>query len=147
DLESLSYSVSHDLRAPLRAIKSFSAMLRERETGRLSERGISMLQRVEDGAQRAAALIDALLEFSRLGRKPLTKTVVSMSQLVTDVLREFGTLPEAVRVEVQVGALPECDGDSILLKQVWQNLIGNALKYSRNCDRPVVEIGFESEEY
>ena len=88
DLEGFSYSVSHDLRAPLRAIGGFSAMLREKEGERLSERGRSLLRRVEDSSQRAAALIDALLEFSRLGRKPVTKVTVSMSHLVADVLRD-----------------------------------------------------------
>jgi len=143
DLESFSYSISHDLRAPLGAIHGFAHLLRTQETVRLSEDGAHLLAMLESNAARTTEMLGGLLEFSRLGRKPVSKTEVSMSALVHEVLQALRARPEAARAELRLGPLPACRGDPLLLRQVWSNLIGNALKYSRQRDPAVVEIGYQ----
>src|SRR6185295_2504037 len=144
DLESFSYSISHDLRAPLGAIHGFAHLLRLQEGGRLSEDGAHLLAMLEDNTTRTTELLEGLLEFSRLGRKPLAKTEVSMNSLVHGVLQSMRLRPEAVRAEFRLGPLPDCRGDPTLLRQVWSNLIGNAVKYSRQRDPAIVRIGYQS---
>jgi light-regulated signal transduction histidine kinase (bacteriophytochrome) len=143
DLESFSYSISHDLRAPLGAIHGFAHLLRRQETVRLSEDGAHLLAMLESNAARTTELLEGLLEFSRLGRKPVAKTAVSMQALVHEALQSLRARPEAAHAELRLGPLPACRGDAMLLRQVWTNLIGNALKYSRRREAPVVEIGWD----
>jgi PAS domain S-box-containing protein len=142
DLESFSYSISHDLRAPLGAIHGFAHLLRIKEAGRLSEDGAHLLAMLEDNTTRTTELLEGLLEFSRLGRKAMAKAEVSMDALVHGVLRELRLRPEAARAEFRLGPLPACQGDPTLLRQVWSNLIGNAVKYSRRRNPAFVRIGF-----
>jgi PAS domain S-box-containing protein len=143
DLESFSYTVSHDLRSPLGTINSFAHLLRVSETERLSADGARLLAMLEKDAARMAQLVDGLLEFSRLGRNPVTRTAISMDGLVKEVVDELHGTENARRTQFRVARLPGCQGDGMLLRQVWHNLIGNAAKYSRERDPGVVEIGYD----
>lgn len=141
ELEAFSYSVSHDLRSPLRTLDGFSQAVIEDYGDRLPEEGIRYLQTIREGAQRMGALIDDLLTFSRLSRAPLSAAKVDVGEQVAGVLEDLGasTMPN---VQIQVAKLPPCHGDAALLRQVWTNLISNALKYSRRKDPAIIEIGF-----
>jgi light-regulated signal transduction histidine kinase (bacteriophytochrome) len=141
ELEAFSYSVSHDLRAPLRAIDGFAFALTEDYEAQLPDEGKRFLRTIRASAQRMGALVDDLLTFSRLGRQTLQKRKVDMAQLVQAVLADFDRERESRQVEVRVGALPPCEGDGALLKQVWVNLIANAFKYSRKQSPATIEIG------
>ena len=140
ELEAFTYSVSHDLRAPLGAINSFTHLLRVKEVTRLSEDGKKLLGFVETNATRMVELVDGLLEFSRLGRQTLVRRAVAMGELVDEVLSELQAVDQA---QVQCSPLPGCEGDRLLLRQVWNNLIGNALKFSRGRDPARIEIGHD----
>jgi PAS domain S-box-containing protein len=140
ELESFSYSVSHDLRAPLRSIDGFAVAVIEDYAPLLPEEGRRYLQTIRAGAQRMGSLVDDLLNFSRLGRRPLVKRPLSMEPLVQSVLEELAPQLAGRNVEVRLQPLPDTAGDSALLKQVWINLIGNAFKYTRRRERAVVEI-------
>ena len=139
ELESFSYSISHDLRSPLRAIAGFAHILEEDYGERLDDEGRRLLGVVRDSTVGMGRLIDGLLEFSRLGRIALAAVPLKMTVLVGEVLDvAAGSAPRAA---VEVGALPDARGDPVLMRQVWTNLIGNALKYSGKCALPRVEIG------
>ena len=142
-LEAFSYSVSHDLRAPLRAIDGFSQALLEDYSPQLAEGGQRYLRTIRRGAQQMGMLIDDLLEFSRLSRAPLKVRPVNVQQLVRETLDELQSQIDGRQVDIRLGELPACQGDPALLKQVWVNLLSNAFKYSRPCDHAVVEIGCE----
>lgn len=141
ELEAFAYSVSHDLRAPLRAVDGFSQAVQEDYAAQLPEEGQRLLRTVREGAQRMGTLIDDLLAFSRLSRLPLNLRTIHTEKLVKEALEEAGWPVAGRKVEVQVGQLPSAHGDPSLLKQVWVNLISNALKYSRKREVAVVEIG------
>ena len=143
ELESFSYSVSHDLRSPLGAINGFAHVLREQESGRLSADGDRLLGLLERDAERMALLVDGLLDFSRLGRKPVTKSAVVMAELAASVADELRGKRDARRAEIRIGAIPACSGDPVLLRQVWWNLLDNALKYSRQRERALIEVGYD----
>jgi PAS domain S-box-containing protein len=143
ELEAFSYSVSHDLRAPLRAIDGFSQAVLEDYKEQMPAEGRRYLAIIRDGAQRMGNLIDDLLTFSRLSRVPVSNQPVDMAGLAADVLDELGVNAGDSKVKVRLGQLPPCQGDPALLKQVWMNLLSNALKYSRKRDNPVIEIGSE----
>lgn len=145
ELEAFSYSVSHDLRAPLRGIDGFSQAVLEDFGGQLPEEGQRYLQTIRQGAQRMGILIDDLLTFSRLSRAPVMKQEVNTVHLVRGVLTELTAQQAGREIELTVGDLPNCQGDPALLKQVWVNLLSNAIKYTRNRERAVVEIGFAPE--
>ena len=139
ELESFSYSVSHDLRAPLRAINGFARLLYENEYERLGEEARHMLERIQHGSNRMGELIDDLLDYSRAARVSLAPRAVDLDHLARDVAAELGEAYPAARFEV--APLPVIKGDSILLRQVLENLVGNALKYSSRRERPLIEIG------
>jgi PAS domain S-box-containing protein len=142
ELEAFSYSVSHDLRAPLRAVDGFSQAVVNDYGSLLPADGLRQLQVIRQGAQRMGALIDDLLSFSRLSRQPLKKQPVDTGQLVRAVLAELNPPGAAGRpVTIRLGELPAGEGDPALLRQVWVNLIANALKYTGKRDQAVVEIG------
>jgi PAS domain S-box-containing protein len=143
ELEAFSYSVSHDLRAPLRAVDGYSSALVEDFAASLPPDARRYLQEVRDGAQRMGTLIDDLLAFSRLGRQPLTRRRVDTSALVRDVLAELTAGGADRPLVLRVGALEPCDADPALLRQVWVNLLSNALKYTRGRTPAIVEIGCE----
>jgi PAS domain S-box-containing protein len=145
ELEAFSYSVSHDLRAPLRAMDGFSHALLEDYGSQLPEEGQRYLQTIRQGAQRMGALIDDLLTFSRLSRTPLTRRAVDLDRLVQDALAEIAAHQKERQIDVRVSDLPACHGDAALLKQVWINLLSNAYKYTRQRAEAVVEIGCNRE--
>lgn len=136
ELEGFSYSVSHDLRAPLRAINGFASMLEEDHADRLDDEGRRLLGVVRSNAEAMARLIDDLLAFSRLGQVSFVKAPVDMAALVSEVLTERGD----DRGPIVVGPLPTAYGDRALLKQVWANLIDNAVKYSGKVAAPSIEV-------
>lgn len=140
ELESFSYSVSHDLRSPLRAVEGFSLILEEDYGDRLDEEGKRVLTVVRDNAKKMNALIDDLLTFSRLGRQPLQTSNINMKQLVNSVYKEIQSQTETESVKFVVGELPDAQGDYSLLKQVWLNLLSNAVKYSSEKSDPVIEV-------
>ncbi len=144
ELEAFSYSVSHDLRAPLRAVDGFSRIVIEDYAKLLPEEGRHYLENVSRGAQQMGRLIDDLLTFSRLSRLPLACRTVDVDALVQKILVELASQREGRAIELTVGNLPLCSGDPALLKQVWVNLISNALKYTQRRNPAKVEIGCEA---
>jgi PAS domain S-box-containing protein len=145
ELEAFSYSVSHDLRAPLRAVDGFSQAVLEDFGEELSEQGRHYLQNIRGGAQQMGALIDDLLTFSRLSRLPLNKRATKTDEMVRDVMADLRSQQNGRQVDVQIGDLPPCLGDPALLKQVWLNLLSNALKYTRQRESAVIEVGCRRE--
>lgn len=143
ELEAFSYSVSHDLRAPLRAVDGFSQAVIEDFGALLPEDCQSQLQTIRRGAQKMGALIDDLLAFSRLSRAPLKKQEVDTGLLVHGVLEDMDSGRKGREIELRIGHLPRCSGDPALLKQVWINLISNAFKYTVKNQAAMVEIGCE----
>ena len=141
ELEAFSYSVSHDLRAPLRAVHGFSQALVEDCAPQLPELGRHYVQTIQKGAQRMQELIDNLLSFSRLTRQPLSRRQVDTAALVREVLDELRMQQEGRVLEIHVEDLPPCRGDVALLRQVWVNLLSNALKYTRGRTPAIVEVG------
>jgi signal transduction histidine kinase len=137
ELDSFSYSVSHDLRAPLRAVDGFALMLDEDYAGKLDDEGRRLIGVVRSSAQRMSHLIDDLLEFSRLGRKEIARERVDMAQVAHEVAGEIAPGSRAI----EIAQLPAASGDRSLLRQVWVNLIGNAIKYSSKAQDPRVEVG------
>lgn len=131
ELEAFSYSVSHDLRAPLRHIDGFVDMLRPESQQHLSAAGQRYLKIISDAAKRMGALIDDLLVFSRMGRMEMRRSVVNMNELVSEVIQEMAQDLKERKLEWEISRLPESFGDRAMLKQVWVNLIANAVKYSR----------------
>jgi signal transduction histidine kinase len=146
ELESFTYSVSHDLRAPLRAIDAFARILLEDFGTQIPAEAAELLGRISAGVERTRQLMDALIRFSRLGRQSLTKCDVNVASLVREVLEEFRQEREGRQIEVRVGTLPDCLGDPALLKAVFTNLVSNAFKFTRRRERAEIEIGCREEE-
>lgn len=140
ELEAFSYSVSHDLRAPLRHIDGFADMLANHAGEKLDDQGRRYLQTIADSARRMGTLIDDLLLFSRMGRAEMHRTKVDLDALTQDVIRELAGETGGRKVVWKRQELPVVEGDPALLRQVFVNLLGNALKYSRPRDPAVIEI-------
>ena len=140
ELESFSYSVSHDLRAPLRAIDGFAMMIEEDCAPRLDDEGRRYLSVIRENSKRMGALIDDLLAFSRLGRLPVTTREIDMDSLVREVLAEVLGTQGAARPRIELGTLPPAHADPGLLRQVWANLLANAVKYSSKAAQPRIEV-------
>jgi PAS domain S-box-containing protein len=138
ELESFSYSVSHDLRAPLRAIDGFALMLEEDCDAMLNDEGRRYLNVIRDNSRRMGALIDDLLQFSRLGRQLVCDHEINVNSLVREVVEEV--LATAPAAQIHVDPLPNARGDRSLLRQVWVNLISNAIKYSSKVRQPQIQI-------
>ncbi|WP_084492213.1 sensor histidine kinase [Leptospira kmetyi] len=141
DLEAFSYSVSHDLRAPIRAISGFSKILMEDHGNDLGEEGRRILNIVIQNSENMGQLIDDLLEYSRLGRREIAFSVVNMKSMAEKILEEITNYYPETKIETIVGDLPQAKADSGLLKQLLFNLVSNAFKYSNKKDFPKVEIG------
>ena len=141
ELEAFSYSVSHDLRAPLRAVNGFAAIVLEDYGPQLPEEGRRYLERIRNGGQRMGVLMDDLLAFSHLSRQSVNRRRVDSSKLVRETLEELKPQWEGRRIELRLGELPPCQADPVLLKQVWVNLLSNAIKYSRGREPAIIEIG------
>ena len=140
DLEGFSYSVSHDLRAPLRAVVGFSRMLLDRMGTRLDAEDARLMNIVVDNASRMAELIDDLLTFSRLGRIQVARVPTDMRLLINEVLQDLLPLPGGVSVELNIDDLPRCLADRNLMRQVWSNLLANAFKFSSKRTPPRVRV-------
>ncbi len=140
ELEAFSYSISHDLRAPLRAIDGFSRILFDEIGAESSSEVQRYINVIRDNAQQMGRLIDDLLSFSRLSRQPLKKVVFSPMDLIQQTLTTLSLNPEERSMELVIGDLPVCQGDPALLKQVWMNLLSNAFKFTRGRAHARVEI-------
>ena len=142
ELEGFSYSVSHDLRAPLRGIDGFVRMLKEDYSDRLDSEGNRMLDVVSSEVRRMGQLIDDLLGFSRLGRQQLERRPVDMTSLAKSVF-ESSAVSAQCRPDFELRNLPSAEGDFAMLRQVFSNLINNAIKFSSRSNSPGIEIGSE----
>jgi PAS domain S-box-containing protein len=138
ELESFSYSVSHDLRAPLRGIIGFTAMLEEDYSAQLDEEARRITSIIKRNTLKMGHLIDGLLTFSRMTRQDIMKTNIDMGKMVTEIINELAL---ENGIEWAIPALPAVKGDFNTLRQVWINLISNAVKYSGNKAHPHIEIG------
>jgi signal transduction histidine kinase len=141
DLESFAYSVSHDLRAPLRHQIGYSELLQKQASSLLDDKSRRYLQTVLESAKRMGTLIDDLLAFSRVGRAETKKMLVSLEQLVKEVVAELGQDTKGRDIEWKIAALPVCYGDRSMLKLVVVNLVSNAVKFTRMRTRAEIEIG------
>ncbi len=142
ELESFAYSVSHDLRSPLRAIGGFSQILQDSCGERLDDEERRLLARIRDNVNKMAQLIEDLLRLSQVGRAPLAAQEIDMAALARSALDELQPAPNASCV---IEPLPAAWGDPSLIRQVWVNLLSNALKYSSGRDKPVVEVSGRAE--
>jgi signal transduction histidine kinase len=143
ELEAFSYSVSHDLRAPLRAVNGYCRIFIEDFGAGTPAEGLQVLEKAMAGAERMGALIEDLLEFSRLSRQPLDASNVSLNGLVQRALDAQHLADSGRNIEITVGDLGNCEGDASLLEQVFVNLITNACKFTRGRDPARIEIGAE----
>ena len=142
ELEAFSYSVSHDLRAPLRAISGYSTMLKEDYESKLDTEANRIIDVVVKNASMMSELIDNLLSFSKMARLELVNDNVNMYNLAQTSVAELLQTEKDIKRSVTINSLPECKGDANMLKQVWKNLIDNALKYSSKKLNPKIEVGF-----
>jgi len=145
ELESFSYSVAHDLRAPLRAMDGFSRLAVEEFAPQLPPEAQRYLSLVRNNAQQMGQLIDDLLAFSRLGRKPVNRQRVHPADVVRQVVQDLHREHEGRAVKILIGELPECDADPALLKQVFVNLLSNALKFTRTRTNACIEVQSRTE--
>jgi signal transduction histidine kinase len=143
ELEAFSYSVSHDLRAPLRAVNGYCRIFIEDFGAGTPAEGLQVLEKAMAGAERMGALIEDLLEFSRLSRQPLDASNVSLNGLLQRALDAQHLADSCRNIEITVGDLGSCEGDASLLEQVFVNLITNACKFTRGRDPARIEIGAE----
>jgi PAS domain S-box-containing protein len=139
ELEAFSYSVSHDLRAPLRHIDGFANLLGKHAAAVLDDKGRRFLTTISESAKKMGQLIDDLLVFSRMGRSRLVAHPVDQNILVADVIRE-GRF-EQKNITWQIAPLPGVQADLAMLRQVWSNLVENAVKYSGRTEKPIISIG------
>ncbi|MEO8315032.1 MAG: response regulator, partial [Pseudomonadota bacterium] len=130
ELESFSYSISHDLRSPLLFMKGFAQMLEDRFGERLGEEGLQMLHVIRDGGRNMDQMIVGLLAFSKAGRQPLHLAQLDMSAVVRAVVAEAVAVHAGPKAVIDIAPLPSAAGDSVVIRHVWSNLLGNALKYS-----------------
>lgn len=146
ELVAFSYSVAHDLRAPLRAINGFSSMLLEDFSALMPAEAQRLLQRVVANAEHMGQLIDALLKLSRLGRQPMTGASIGMRVMVHSVLEGLQKEPGARKMQISVSEIPDAVGDQALIKQVLVNLVSNAIKFTRHKDPATISVGSEERE-
>jgi len=146
ELEAFSYSVSHDLRAPLRAIDGFSRIVLDEHAPALAPEAQRYLHLVQDNTQQMGRLVDDLLAFSRLSRQPMAKQPVDPADLVHAALQDLHAEQAGRQIDLVIRDLPTCQADPGLLKQVWVNLLSNALKFTRRRERAVIEVGAYEED-
>ena len=146
ELESFTYSVSHDLRAPLRHIDGFSRILLDEYKSKLDDSGRHYLQRVADGAKQMGRLVDDLLNFSRLGRQELKRQSANLTAIVENVRVDLAESASGRNVEWKVASLPAVECDPALIKIVFTNLLSNALKFTAPRGQTIIELGCSEEE-
>ena len=146
ELESFSYSVSHDLRAPLRHIQGYGEMLAKAAQGQLSDKAERYLKIIVDTGGEMGSLIDELLGFSRMGQVEMREEKVSLDRLVQETIRGLEMATRGRNIVWKVAPLPPVLGDPSMIKQVFANLIGNALKYSSMRDPAEIEVGRDGSE-
>ena|GEM_PF-2751500 len=139
ELEAFSYSVSHDLRAPLRALDGFARILLEDYSTKLDDEGKRFLNIIMINSKKMGVLIDDLLAFSRLNQQEVNVSKIDMGAMASSIYNEL--VQEKDKTEFIIRDLPETKGDTSLMRQVWRNLIGNALKFSSHNEKPIIEIG------
>jgi len=142
ELEAFSFSVSHDLRSPLRAMNAFSRELREEFSSHLPAEGQHLLDRVISSAQRMKQLVDDLLRFSQLSRKSLSRQTVEIQPIVRGLIEELRAEHSEKPLDIRLADLPACFGDHSLLTQVFANLLSNAFKFTRHKAKAIIEIGY-----
>jgi len=143
ELEAFAYSVSHDLRAPLRAINGFSDILLEEYATDLDDEGKRLAKVIQKNSRNMSMLIDDLLTFSRAGRKAIQLTNINMQEMVKSVYYEATTEEKRKNLELIVREIPNCMADTSMMRQVWMNLLSNAIKYSSKTDKPRIEINWK----
>lgn len=141
ELDAFSHSVSHDLRAPLRAIAGFSQVIAEEYSPSLPPEATRLFDQIRHGAMRMHTLVEDLLSFARFTREPMNVQPLDMRALALEVWQEQLAQTRMSSAQLEIPALPACTADPSLLRQVWTNLLSNALKYSRHRDPPRVEVG------
>lgn len=146
ELEAFAYTVSHDLRAPLRAINGFANIVLKDYYTQLPVEVQRYLNLMRDNAHQMGNLIDDLLAFSRLGRQEIRKDTVNMTQLVQFVVKKLNLEYEERPININVKDLPPCQGDATLLKQVFINLLSNAIKFTRDRDVAEIEVGYQTDD-
>ena len=144
ELESFSYSVSHDLRAPLRSVNNYAQMLEDSFASQMDEKSGKLLGNIKRNAFKMDALIDDLLAFSRLGRKAVQKQSINMTELIKHTYTELQAPLQ--KGELIIDTLPGIEADYNLLKQVVINLLSNAIKYSGKVEHPIIQVGFTEKE-
>jgi PAS domain S-box-containing protein len=145
ELEAFSYSVSHDLRAPLRHISGYVELLVKHFQSELSEKGVHYLDSIEDSAHQMGKLIDTLLQFSRTGRVEMHRSQMEMSEIVQEVVESVSKDNPDRTIEWVVRKLPSVSGDDLTLRLVWMNLLSNAAKFTRTRENALIEIGAKDE--
>lgn len=146
ELEAFSYSVSHDLRAPLRAIHGYIEILQEDYGSTFDPEAMRLTNKVMSSAAQLEQLIDDLLKFFQMGRKELVKTTVSMSEMVAEICGNLQEQEASRRITFSIGDLPAIQADQTLIRQVWINLLSNAAKYTRHQEQALIEISAQSHE-
>jgi PAS domain S-box-containing protein len=141
ELEAFAYSVSHDLRAPLRHMVGFAELLQKRASSALDDKSRRYMSTILESAKKMGNLIDDLLAFSRIGRVETQKTSVNLEQLVKEALGEIRQETNGRNIDWRIGALPVCYGDRSMLRLVFVNLLSNAIKFTRTRERAEIEIG------
>ncbi len=141
ELESFAYSVSHDLRAPLRSVEGFARVLGERHASEIGDEGRSYLARIRNAALRMDSLIDALLKMSRIGREEPKSELLDLSRIASDVVAELRHGDPGRVVEIRIEQALHASGDPALVRDLLQNLIGNAWKFTRHADQALIEFG------
>jgi signal transduction histidine kinase/DNA-binding response OmpR family regulator len=146
ELEAFSYSVSHDLRAPLRHLAGFAELLKDKTSGVLDEKSMHYLDVLQNSAGQMGYLIDDLLAFSRIGRAELIKTTVDLGKTINDVMKELSEEMKGRKIVWDIHQMPVVYGDRSMLKLVFVNLIANALKFTRKREQAEIEIGYSEDE-
>ena len=141
ELEAFSYSVSHDLRSPLRAIGGFSRILLDDYTDKLDEEGKRLLNVVRENTQRMGQLIDDILKFSRSGRLELSFSEINMEKLAREVFEELQSSVDHNKLQLEIEAIPPSTGDRAMMRQVFVNLLSNAIKFSRFKEPAMIKVG------
>ncbi|MBK6679462.1 MAG: PAS domain S-box protein [Ignavibacteriales bacterium] len=142
ELEAFAYTVSHDLRAPLRAIDGFSKILMEDYYDTLDDQGRVVCKVISDNAETMGQLIDELLQFSRLSRSELHFLPVDLNPIISSLYEMLTTPEQREKIKFTCPILPVVKADPLMIKQVWQNLLSNAIKFSRKVEEPTVKIDF-----